>query len=49
MSVVIAVFQLLGVAAVIAGVAMWSIPLALIVGGVLTCSAAVQAERKANT
>lgn len=46
MSLVIAMCQLVGVAFVVIGLAMWSVPLAFVVWGVLLCSAAVQVERK---
>lgn len=46
MSLVIALCQLVGVALVAIGLAMWSVPLALVVFGVLLCSAAMQVERK---
>jgi hypothetical protein len=46
MSLVIALCQIVGLALVAIGLGMWSVPLALVVFGVLLCSAAVQAERK---
>jgi len=48
MSFIVGLLQVVGVVVIAVGVAMWSVPMMLIVVGALLVSAGVQVERQAS-